>query len=61
VAAALHAFPRAARVRRVRLLLEPWTIESGLLTPTLKLERPQLESRFARDIAELFAGHDLPG
>ncbi|MBX9811126.1 MAG: hypothetical protein K2Y16_05875 [Burkholderiales bacterium] len=42
------------------LTLEPWAIENGLLTPTMKLKRPELERRFAREIEELYAGHGLP-
>jgi long-chain acyl-CoA synthetase len=53
----LQGFPGHARVRRVWLTLEPWTIENGLITPTMKLKRPRLEARFAREIAELYAGH----
>lgn len=60
VSAALHAFPRHAQVRRARLVLEPWTIDNGLLTPTMKPKRRSLESRFAREIEVLFAGHAIP-
>lgn len=58
--ALLQAFPVHTRVRRVRLTLEPWTIDNGLITPTMKLKRPQLEAQFAREIAALYAGHALP-
>lgn len=54
VAARLEAFPAHARVRRVWLTLEPWTIEDGLVTPTLKIKRQELERRFAREIAQLY-------
>lgn len=60
VSAALHALPRQVQVRRARLLLEAWTIDNGLLTPTLKLKRRSLEARFAREIEALFAGHAIP-
>jgi len=55
----LRSFPGQARVRRLWLTLEPWSIENGLITPTMKLKRPLLEARFAREIAELYAGHAL--
>ena len=42
----LKSFPRWVRVRRVIATQEPWTIENGLLTPTLKLKRPVLLARF---------------
>jgi long-chain acyl-CoA synthetase len=60
VSAALHAFPPHAQVRRARLLLEPWTIDNGLLTPTLKLKRRPIEVQYAREIDQLFAGHAIP-
>lgn len=56
----LRSFPAHAQVREVWLTLEPWTIENGLITPTLKLKRPELERRFADVIRKLYAGHDLP-
>ena len=43
----LTAFPRWMRVRRVVAMREPWDIDSGLLTPTLKLRRPLVAKRFA--------------
>jgi long-chain acyl-CoA synthetase len=57
----LQSFPAHARVRRLWLALEPWTIENGLITPTMKLKRPQLEAGFAREIAGLYAGHAVYG
>lgn len=55
IGARLAAYPAHARVRRVWLTLEPWTIEDGLITPTLKIKRQELETRFAREIAQLYA------
>ncbi len=60
IAGLLRGFPAYARVLEVRLALEPWTIENGLITPTMKLKRPELERRFASEIRRLYAGHDLP-
>lgn len=59
VTALLAEFPAHARVRRVRLLLEPWTVDNGLLTPTLKVKRGEVERRFARQIGEFYRGHDI--
>jgi long-chain acyl-CoA synthetase len=50
----LAPFPSHARVREVWLTLEPWTIENGLITPTMKLKRVELASRFAPQIARLY-------
>lgn len=51
----LRGFPGYAKVNRVLLLREPWTIENGLLTPTLKLRRNEVARQFAAQIAELYA------
>jgi long-chain acyl-CoA synthetase len=56
----LRAFPRHAEVRKFWLTLEPWTVENGLITPTMKLKRPALEQRFAQQIRALYAGHEAP-
>ncbi|HKE38841.1 MAG TPA: long-chain fatty acid--CoA ligase [Casimicrobiaceae bacterium] len=42
----LSAFPRWVRIRRVIATAEPWTIDNGLLTPTLKLKRPLVLAKF---------------
>ncbi len=42
----LKAFPRWMRVRRVIASPEPWSVDNGLMTPTLKLKRPMLLARF---------------
>jgi long-chain acyl-CoA synthetase len=38
----LKDFPGYAKIRRVALLLEPWTIENDLLTATLKVKRQKV-------------------
>ncbi len=50
----LKGFPGYAQVRRLHATLEPWTVENGLLTPTLKMKRPQILSRFATVANALF-------
>ena len=50
----LKAFPRWVRVRRVIATREPWSIENGLLTPTLKLKRPLVFARFKDAIDALY-------
>jgi long-chain acyl-CoA synthetase len=51
----LAALPRYAQVRAVHLTLEPWTIEAGLLTPTLKVKRDVVQRMFTREIDALYA------
>ncbi|MEQ1525962.1 MAG: long-chain fatty acid--CoA ligase [Gallionella sp.] len=53
----LRSFPGYAKVNRVLLLQEPWSIDNGLLTPTLKLKRPHVVSRYEQQIKQLYAGH----
>ena len=55
----LDAFPGYAQIHAVHLSLEPWTIENGLLTPTLKIKRQVIESRFSSEIRSLYKGHAL--
>jgi len=53
--AQLKTFPRWVRVRRVIASRDPWSIENGLLTPTLKLKRPLVFARFKEAIEALYA------
>lgn len=53
----LKGFPGYAQVRRVSLSTEPWTVENGMLTPTLKLKRPKVMERFNAEIDAMYAGH----
>ncbi|MEW6764304.1 MAG: AMP-dependent synthetase/ligase [Pseudomonadota bacterium] len=55
---ATYAFPRHAKLRRAILLHEPWTVENGTLTPTLKLKRPVIQSQNAEKIDALYAAHN---
>ena len=57
IARNLRGFPGYAKVNRVLLLREPWSIENGLLTPTLKIKRNELAQRYAAQIRELYEGH----
>jgi len=50
----ISEFPGYAKVRRVRLLKDPWTIEGGLLTPTLKLRRNRVVAQFENEIADMY-------
>jgi len=55
----LHSFPSFAQIHAVFLTLEPWTIDNGLLTPTMKPKRDEFQKRFATNITALYAGHDV--
>ena len=51
----LREFPRWTRVRRVIMQKEAWSVDNGLLTPTLKLKRPILLKRLAAEIDAVYA------
>ncbi|OGS90891.1 MAG: AMP-dependent synthetase [Gallionellales bacterium GWA2_60_18] len=57
IALNLRDFPGYANVRRVLLLTEPWSVDNGLLTPTLKLMRPKVYARFAQEIEAFYERH----
>lgn len=57
IAVQLKEFPGYAQVRRVVILQEPWTVENGLLTPTLKLKRGPILERYKGRVDELYKGH----
>jgi long-chain acyl-CoA synthetase len=56
IKASLSDFPGYAKIRQVRLMLEPWTIEDGLITPTLKVKRPKVLERFAHEVESMYSG-----
>ncbi|GIV50841.1 MAG: hypothetical protein KatS3mg038_1362 [Candidatus Kapaibacterium sp.] len=43
------------RVRRIALIPEPFTVENGLLTPTLKVKRKEVIARFSDQIERLYS------
>ncbi|KAL1806552.1 long chain acyl-CoA synthetase 6, peroxisomal isoform X2 [Daucus carota subsp. sativus] len=61
VLADMDAVGREAQLRGfeyakvVALVLEPFSLENGLLTPTFKIKRPQAKAYFAKVIADLYA------
>lgn len=55
--AAAAEFPHYALPRAIMLTQDPWSIENGLITPTLKLKRGPLSKKFATAIAQLYATH----
>lgn len=40
--------------KAVTLVIEPFTIENGLLTPTFKVKRPQAKAYFAKAISDMY-------
>jgi len=53
----IKTFPGYAQIYRVAIVAQPWTIENGMLTPTMKLKRAKvIEANRAR-IDQLYEGH----
>lgn len=44
------------KVRDFRLVLEPFSVDNGMMTPTMKLKRKVISERFAELIEEMYAG-----
>lgn len=42
------------RVRRIHVLPEPFTVENGMMTPTLKIKRSVVEQKYAQEIAAMY-------
>jgi long-chain acyl-CoA synthetase len=59
IAKQVHAFPGYAQVRRVALLTDKWTVDNGLLTPTLKPRRAKILERYRDRLAEIYRGHGV--
>ncbi|MCU7848634.1 MAG: long-chain fatty acid--CoA ligase [Candidatus Thiodiazotropha sp. (ex Lucinoma kastoroae)] len=51
---ALRDFPGYAKIRRIGLLLEPWTIDNGLMTPTMKIKRPKVLENCKKMVESLY-------
>ncbi|BCO32080.1 AMP-dependent synthetase [Thiohalobacter sp. COW1] len=54
IRAQLHDFPGYAKIRRVALTLDPWTLDEGLLTPTMKIKRAKVLEQYAERIEALY-------
>jgi long-chain acyl-CoA synthetase len=52
-----RGFPQYGVPRAVILSLDAWTIENGMLTPTLKLKRHVIRAHFQDQIAHLYESH----
>ena len=53
----LSTFPGYAKLVRLALAEAPWTLEDGLMTPTLKLKRREILRRYAGELERLYVGH----
>ncbi len=53
----VQSFPGFAQIRRIHVSRTPWSVDNGLLTPTMKLKRQQISERFQAEIERLYVGH----
>jgi long-chain acyl-CoA synthetase len=57
IASKLKDFPGYAKIPRVAVVDQPWTTESGMMTPTLKLKRAKILDAQGADLDRLYSGH----
>lgn len=50
-------FPGYAKINRVALLEDAWTVDNGLLTATQKIRRNKIAEHYQKEIVELYKGH----
>ena len=59
VTARLKDFPGYAQIRKITMTLDAWSVDTGLLTPTLKIKRPKVMEKFNAEIDKMYQGHTL--
>ena len=57
LAGCLKTFPGYAQVYHSHCTHEAWTVENGLLTPTMKMKRKVIIERYENEIEQMYAGH----
>ncbi len=59
ITALMGKFPGYARVRKVYVCADEWTVESGLITPTLKIKRSKVLERYEEAVEAMYSGHAI--
>ncbi|HNJ37738.1 MAG TPA: long-chain fatty acid--CoA ligase [Nitrosomonas sp.] len=54
IAQQIHEFPGYAKIFKVALIPEPWSVANEMLTPTLKLKRSKIAQRYQAEIENLY-------
>jgi long-chain acyl-CoA synthetase len=60
VLSALRGFAQHERPKKVAVIADEFTIDSGMLTPTLKIKRKVVEQVYREVIDALYGGPALP-
>ncbi len=55
--AQLSAFPGYAQIHGFTCTLDPWTVDNGMITPTLKLKRRRIMAGYTDNIDKMYEGH----
>jgi long-chain acyl-CoA synthetase len=53
----MREFPGYIRIKQADVIEEPWSIENGMLTPTMKVKRNQVLEKYHDRIEALYEGH----
>lgn len=53
----LDNFPGYAKIIRMAVIPEPWNVENGLMTPTLKLRRSKILQQYEGKFDAMYVGH----
>ncbi len=56
IAKRIDSFPGYAKVQKAIVIAEPWTVENGLITPTMKTRRRRINEKYEAKITALYEG-----
>jgi long-chain acyl-CoA synthetase len=54
----MKSFSGYMNIHRVTYMSEQWSVENGLLTPTMKIKRNKIKERFSTEIEKMYEGHN---
>ncbi|MFV2056036.1 MAG: long-chain fatty acid--CoA ligase [Thiohalomonadales bacterium] len=53
----MHDFPGYAQIKQIAICADAWSVENGLMTPTLKLKRNKIIEKHQTEVDKMYAGH----
>jgi len=57
IVAMITRFPGYAQIHKITAMFEPWTVDNGLATPTMKIKRNKIVESFKENIKNMYSGH----